>query len=410
MKKMLFSKACVLLTVAALSSPTVAARDMRLPDTTVQTSVSDEVGIRFTPKPWAEIVAQATAENKLIFIDFYTQWCGPCLNMAETVFTLPSVGAFYNEHFVCAKIDAEHGEGVELAKKYGVRSYPTYAFVDPSTEEMVHRSGSRQTAEQFIQTGRGALEPTLRSFYLEEQYASGNRDRAFLIDYIGYEHSVYAHKNVTTAFDELIKGGAKLSDADVWPVFVEVMTGMTPYLKEVSDHYADYCQAFGKKAVDAKLAKETTYGDLATIEALCDYEGKAFNCELIRINDAIRAKNYDEAARRIDAMIADPAVDQQALIQRLKFMVRVSYYGSEKMPDAWFNKCVGYLRYIAYNQTDREDAHIHQEYADALEKLLTRLPAKDGVPAELLAEPAHGQKTYSMRPAALKPKPGSKRR
>lgn len=57
MKKMLFSKACVLLTVAALSSPTVAARDMRLPDTTVQTSVSDEVGIRFTHKPWAEIVA-----------------------------------------------------------------------------------------------------------------------------------------------------------------------------------------------------------------------------------------------------------------------------------------------------------------------------------------------------------------
>ena len=410
MKKMLFSKACVLLTVAALSSPTVAARDMRLPDTTVQTAVSDEVGIRFTHEPWADVVARAKAENKLIFIDFYTQWCGPCLNMAETVFTLPSVGAFYNEHFVCAKIDAEHGEGVELAKKYGVRLFPTYIFVDPATEKAVHRSSSTQTAAQFVHTGECALQPETRSFYLEEQYAAGNRGRKLLLDYIVYEHSIYARAQVTKAFDELIRGGAQLTDADVWPVFVEVMTGMTPYLKEVLDHYADYCQAFGKKAVDAKLAKETTYGDLAAIEALCDYEGKAFNCELIRINDAIRAKNYDEAARRIDAMIADPAVDQQALIQRLKFMVRVSYYGSEKMPDAWFNKCVGYLRYIAYNQTDREDAHIHQEYADALEKLLTRLPAKDGVPAELLAEPAHGQKTYSMRPAALKPKPGSKRR
>ena len=27
---------------------------------------------------WAEAVAKAKAENKLIFIDFYTQWCGPC--------------------------------------------------------------------------------------------------------------------------------------------------------------------------------------------------------------------------------------------------------------------------------------------------------------------------------------------
>ena len=91
-------------------------------------------------------------------------------------------------------------------------------------------------------------------------------------------------------------------------------------------------------------------------------------------------------------------------------MVRVSYYGSEKMPDAWFNKCVGYLRYIAYNVADRDDAYAHQEYADALEKLLRRLPAKDGVPAALLSEPAHGKKTYSMRPDVLKPKPSAKRK
>ena len=34
------------------------------------------------------------------------------------------------------------------------------------------------------------------------------------------------------------------------------------HTKQVSDNYADFCQRFGKKAVDAKLAKETSYGAL----------------------------------------------------------------------------------------------------------------------------------------------------
>ncbi len=366
-------------------------------------------GINFNHQPWAEIVSKAKAENKLIFIDFYTQWCGPCLNMATTVFTLPAVGGFYNDHFVCAKIDAENGEGVDLAKKYGVHSYPTYMFVDPNTEEAVHRSSSRQTPEQFVLTGKCALNPEMRSFYLDEQYGKGNRDRQLLENYIVYKNSVYARNDVNKAFGELIQGGAKLSDKDVWQVFCSCIAGMTPYLKEVSDNYAQYCQLFGKKAVDEKLAKETTYGELSEIEALCNFEGKDFNCELIRINDATRAKKYDEAIKRIDAMIANPAIDQQKLIGRLKFIARLGYYNTDELPEAWFNKCVEYLRYIAYNDNNRDDAFIHQEYAAALEKVLLRASKNGGkIPAFLLAEPSFGKKDYSMRPTALKQKPRRK--
>lgn len=356
---------------------------------------------------WTEAVTKAKAENKLIFIDFYTQWCGPCMNMAQTVFSLPTVGYYYNNTFVNLKIDADEGEGVTLAKKYGVRSYPTYAFIDPATEEIVHRSSSRQSAEQFIQTGKDATIPAQRSFYLQEQYANGNRERAFLINYINYNHSVYARDNVQKAFEELLKGGAKLTDPDIWAVYVNNISGMTPYLKQVSDNYADFCQRFGKKAVDAKLAKETTYGDLAAIEALCDYEGKDFNCKMIRINNSVNAKNYDAAATQIDAMIADPNVDQQELISRLKFIARLSYKVDE-LPDSWFYKCVDYLRYIAYNQKDRDDAYIHQEYASALEMVVRRMNDKQAVPAYIIASPTHGKTVYNMRPDALKAKPKRK--
>lgn len=366
-------------------------------------------GINFSHQSWKEVVEKAKAENKLIFIDFYTQWCGPCLNMAQNVFTLPAIGAYYNSHFVCAKIDAENGEGVTLAKKYGIFSYPTYIFVDPTTEEAVHRSSSRQSPEQFLLTGESALNPQKRSFYLDEKYKQGNRERQLLEDYIMYKNSVYARNDVNKAFDELIQSGAKLSDKDVWPIFCTCISGMTPYLKEVSAHYDTFCQAFGKKTVDEKLAKETTYGNLKEIESLCSFAGKDFNCEMIRINEAIQNKQYDNAISRIDAMIANPAVDQQKLISRLKFIARLSYYRSEDIPQKWFNKCVEYLRYIAYNQTDRDDAFIHQEYAVALEKMLAQV-AKDGgkVPSFIISEPTQGKKEYSMRPAALKQKPRRK--
>lgn len=357
---------------------------------------------------WAEAVAKAKAENKLIFIDFYTQWCGPCLNMAQTVFSLPTVGYYYNQTFINLKIDAEEGEGVTLAKKYGVRSYPTYAFIDPATEEIVHHSSSRQTPERFIQTGKDATVPTKRSFYLQDQYTKGNRERAFLIDYINYHYSVYARKNAQTAFDELIKGGAKLTDPDVWEVYVNTINGMNPYLKQVSDNYADFCQRFGKKNVDAKLAKETSYGELAEIEALCNYEGKDFNLKMIRINNDIREQKYEAAATQIDAMIADTTINQQELIGRLKFIARLGYK-AEELPEFWFNKCVGYLQYIAYNQTDRDDAFIHQEYATALEMVLRKLNGKAPIPASLSTEPAYGKKVYNMRPDALKMKPKRKK-
>lgn len=396
-------KKLMMIAVLAVSFWTVQAADNKN-----EVDVANP-GIHFNHQPWAEIVTKAKTENKLIFIDFYTQWCGPCLNMATTVFTLPAVGGFYNNHFVCAKIDAENGEGIDLAKKYGVHSYPTYMFVDPNTEEAIHRSSSRQTAEQFILTGKCALNPQMRSFYLEEQYNKGNRDRQLLENYIIYKNSVYAHNDVNRAFNELIQGGAKLSDQDVWSVFYSCISGMTPYLKEVSNNYAQYCQLFGKKTVDEKLAKETSYGDLNEIEGLCDFEGKDFNCELIRINEAVRFKKYDDAIKRIDAMIASPTVNQQKLIDRLKYIARLTYYNVDEIPTSWFNKCVEYLRYIAYNDNNRDDAFIHQEYAAALEKVLTRVSKNGGkVPTFLLNAPTYGKKDYSMRPAVLKPKPKRK--
>lgn len=370
-------------------------------------AADNATGIKFFKGTWAEIVAKAKAENKLIFADFYTQWCGPCMNMAEGVFTLPTVGDFYNNNFINVKIDAEEAEGSVLAKKYGVRSYPTYAFIDPNTQENLHRSGSTQTADVFIFTGQSALTPNMRSFYMDSEFEKGNSDREFLKNYIRYAFSVYKRDNAKTAFAKLIDGGAKLTDADIWPIYVDCISGMdTPYLQQVSDNYAEFCKLFGKKNVDAKLAKETTYGDVAKIKALCEFDGKSFNVRMIEIGQLQRAKNYDALAKAIDAMIADPSVNKDELCNRLRFIIRTR--SITELPQAWAKKTIEYYQYIAYNAEDRRDPYIHQEYADVLESVLRSFPAEQWVnylPESVLKAPVAGKKEYSMRPAALKAKP-----
>lgn len=373
------------------------------------TSFAQALGISFFQGSWDEALLKARQERKLVFIDFFTEWCGPCYNMAHQVFVLPSVGDFYNNHFVNLKIDAEKGEGRTLAATYGVRVFPTYIFVDPSTAEAVHRSSSRQDAGQFVFTGYSATQPSLRSFYLEKEYADGNRGRKLLINYINYENSIYQHEQVGKAFDELMATGAKLTDKDVWEVYCEAITGMdNPYLKQVSDNYGEFCKLFGKSAVDDKLRKETRYGDVGKIMSLCDFGGKSLNVSLIEAEGCIRAKEYRRATAMIDSLIASPSVDQQALIGSLKFMVRLSYRHGD-FPDFWIDKCVDYLRYIAYNYADRNDASIHQEYAAALELVLERYGKGKQVLGELMRKPVVGKNVYDMRPAGLKPKPMRKK-
>lgn len=359
---------------------------------------------------WAETVAKAKTEKRLIFIDFYTQWCGPCLVMAETVFNQPAIYTFYNSNFVCTKIDAEVGEGIELAKKYGISSFPTFLFIDPNSEEPLHRSSNLQSVAQFLSTGKAALDPTKRSYYLIENYNRGNRERQLLIDYIYYQSSIYQTKAVNTAFNELIAGGATLTDKEIWTLFCETITGVNnPYILQVSSKYGQFCELFGKKAVDEKLAKETVYGDIKVISSLCDFEGKTFNIRLIEILTSLNAKQYDQAINLIDAMIVDPKVDQQMFINRLRYFVRVTY-GSDQMPDKWFYKCLEYLRYIAYNIKDRKDEQAHQEYALSLEIAIKRAANNPQALRFLTEPPLYGKKEYSLRPDVLKAKPSSKKK
>jgi thioredoxin-related protein len=112
--------------------------------------------ISFNADNWKGLLAKAKKENKLIFLDAYTEWCRPCIMMAKNVFTQDKVADFYNEHFINVSMDMEKGEGPIIGKKYKISAYPAFLFID-GTGKVVHVNGGYQEADVFIKAAQTAL-------------------------------------------------------------------------------------------------------------------------------------------------------------------------------------------------------------------------------------------------------------
>lgn len=138
--------------------------------------------INFVSAPFKEILKQAEKENKLIFIDCYTSWCAPCKWMDKFVFVEKDVFTFYNKSFINVKLDMEKGEGPEIGKKYGVKSYPTYLYIN-SKGELIHKSSSKMSAPEFINEAKNALDPKKALGLLEKKYEDGQITNNEMLDY-----------------------------------------------------------------------------------------------------------------------------------------------------------------------------------------------------------------------------------
>lgn len=147
-------------------------------------SISQESeGIKFETGTWAEILEIAKTQNKLIFVDAYTTWCGPCKWMSKNTFTDKKVGDFVNANFVPYKMDMEKGEGIDFAKANEVRAYPTLLFFN-AQGELVHRGLGAQNAEVFLQLCTNAVNPEKQLATYKNKFIGGNEDKEFLVEYI----------------------------------------------------------------------------------------------------------------------------------------------------------------------------------------------------------------------------------
>lgn len=139
--------------------------------------------IKFEHTAWKDIKAKAKKENKLIFVDAFTTWCGPCKQMAKSIFTNDTVADFYNTNFINAKIDMEKGEGLEIAKQYNVACYPNLLFID-GNGNLVHRVAGSMPASMFVELGKTAKDDSKNFSYYVKNYEAKKTDAQFVAAYV----------------------------------------------------------------------------------------------------------------------------------------------------------------------------------------------------------------------------------
>jgi len=242
-------------------------------------------GIEFFHGTFNKALLKAKKENKSIYIDFYTSWCGPCKKMSKEYFPKKEVGDYFNKHFVSLKIDAEKGEGVKLSEKYKIIGFPTSLFLNSEGNEIKRMVGIPSNPSGLVYIAKLAIGEEQDFLSIYKKYEEGNRTPAFIRKML-YKLSNYAqtfnthkkrekwYKKLDKIVDEYLSSKSieetcNKEDFKLISTFMSFGRNDNPYVEYIYDHYDDF-----KKIIPvADLSAFVTESNRSSIEMSSYYIG-----------------------------------------------------------------------------------------------------------------------------------------
>ena len=212
-------------------------------------------GITFShDKTFAEILQEAKAQDKLIFMDCYTSWCGPCKRLAAQVFPDAEVGAYFNANFINAKFDMEKGEGPDISQRYGIRAYPTLLWLD-GEGQVRHKVVGGLDPAGLILAGKKANDPMpgmLETY--RQRYKNGARETTFLSDYLNAQNTDGAvNDEVLREFIIGLSERDRVNDIYVKTIFNVTGNILSPGVEEMMVNKAVYAEKMGPQVFFNKI-------------------------------------------------------------------------------------------------------------------------------------------------------------
>ena len=230
-------------------------------------------GIRFFEGTWEEALQQAKKEGKMIFVDCYSDWCGPCAAMVKKIFPLKEVGDFFNRHFINLKCNTRKGEeGKVFKEKFKVVALPTYLFISNDGFVALRGSGYKET-KPFIALAEKAV--AIGNNGKEARFVKGERDETFVKEYVKELLSCYQADAVESVLNQLYEeqGTGILNDKYLWAAFDGCAQDInTPLVIAVGKEYKKLCKIHGEYVVNQTM--RNLYASISKTLALYDSDGK----------------------------------------------------------------------------------------------------------------------------------------
>lgn len=204
---------------------------------------------------WDVILKKAEKENKLLFVDAYAAWCGPCKFMERNIFSETQVAQYYNDNFINVSIDMETLEGQKFNEKYPIEVFPTLMYLNANGHILKKKMGAITDPTIFINTGKYAINPTLDPLVVStKKYKAGNRDKPFLIEYIGL--LLEDGQDITNEVEAYFKTVDQLSleNEDVFSLFYLQITDLShPLMKDFLVNLDRLKEVYGGQLIFKKI-------------------------------------------------------------------------------------------------------------------------------------------------------------
>lgn len=213
--------------------------------------------IEFEKSTLQEALDKATSLKKIVFVDCYTEYCGPCKTMDAMVFTLDSVADFFNSTFVNVKLDMLSADGKQYEKKYKVGAYPSFLLLN-GKGELLYKFVGGKPADVFMAEIRKGMKPDNRVKSMDDTYAAGKYSNEFLREYVQLKLQLLEKGESTRLgkeyFDK-ISPDERLKPEN-WFLFADRTLGgiNSANMRYLLEHWQDFVKEQGEEKVYGRIA------------------------------------------------------------------------------------------------------------------------------------------------------------